>query len=116
MKRLSCIFLILISISAGAQQSITGKIADRKGNPVAFANVYLDGSYDGCTTDTTGTFILSTTLTGIQVVVASFIGFEKQTLEVNLDTLGHPLSIVLYEAVSELNEVVITAGIFSASD
>jgi outer membrane cobalamin receptor len=89
---------------------------DRKGRPVSFANVYLEGSYDGCTSDTTGAFKLTTTLTGRQVLVASFIGFEKQMLEVDLDTLRWPVAIILEEAVSELNEVVITAGIFSASD
>ncbi len=116
MKQFSIIFLLLLTVSAGAQQHITGSITDRKGEPVLFANVYLEGSYDGCTTDTTGTFKLITTLSGRQVVVASFIGFEKQMLEVDLDTLRSPIVIVLREAVSELNEVVITAGIFSASD
>jgi len=116
MRYLSSIFLILISLSAGAQQRISGSITDRKGNPVAFANVYLDGSYEGCTTDTTGAFTLSTTLTGKQVVLASFIGFETGMMEVDLDTLRRPLAITLNEAVSELNEVTITAGVFSASD
>ena len=116
MKQFSIIFMLLLSVSVEAQQHITGSITDRKGEPVLFANVYLEGSYDGCTTDTTGTFKLITTLSGRQVVVASFIGFEKQMLEVDLDTLRSPIVIVLREAVSELNEVVITAGIFSASD
>ena len=116
MKQFSIIFLLLLTVSVEAQQHISGSITDRKGEPVLFANVYLEGSYDGCTTDTTGTFKLITTLSGRQVVVASFIGFEKQMLEVDLDTLRSPIVIVLREAVSELNEVVITAGIFSASD
>jgi len=116
MKQFSIIFLLLLTVSVEAQQHITGSITDRKGQPVLFANVYLEGSYDGCTTDTTGTFKLITPLSGRQVVVASFIGFEKQMLEVDLDTLRSPIVIVLREAVSELNEVVITAGIFSASD
>ncbi|RLD73016.1 MAG: TonB-dependent receptor [Bacteroidetes bacterium] len=116
MRHLSTILLILLTASAGAQQHLAGNIMDRKGRPVSFANVYLEGSYDGCTSDTTGAFKLTTTLTGRQVLVASFIGFEKQMLEVDLDTLRWPVVIILEEAVSELNEVVITAGIFSASD
>ncbi len=116
MRHLSSIFLILASLSAWSQQSITGSVSDRKGKPVLYANIYLDGSYDGTTTDTTGAFTLSTTLTGKQVLVASFIGFEKGMIEVDLDTLRRPLAITLREAVSELNEVVITAGVFSASD
>jgi len=116
MKTLITLIIGLAGVTCMAQQSIQGNITDRKGNPVSFANVYLDGSYDGCTTDTTGTFHLATTLSGKQIVIASFIGFEKQLLEVDLDTLYYPLTIILQEAVSELNEVVITAGIFSASD
>lgn len=81
-----------------------------------FANIYLDGTYEGTMTDTTGRFKLSTSLAGRQILVASYIGFEKQSREVDLDTLRSPLAIVMQEAVSELNEVVITAGIFSASD
>lgn len=116
MKQVILIILILACAGATAQQSISGNITDRKGNPVSFANVYLEGSYDGCTTDTAGSFRLSTTLSGKQVLVASFVGFEKQLLEVDLDTLSSPVSIVLRETVSEINEVVITAGVFSASD
>jgi len=116
MRHLSTILLILLTVGASAQQTIKGSITDRKGKPVSFANVYLERSYDGCTTDTSGIFILSTSLSGPQVIIASFIGFEKQILEVDLDTLMWPLVIILLEEVSELNEVVITAGIFSASD
>jgi outer membrane cobalamin receptor len=116
MRLLSSIFLILVSLGAWAQQRITGTVSDRRGNPVLYANIYLDGSYDGTTTDTSGAFTLNTALTGSQVLVASFIGYEKGMIEVDLDTLRRPLAITLKEAVSELNEVVITAGIFSASD
>jgi len=116
MKTIATIILAWIGMTCMAQQQIAGRIIDRKGKPVSFANVYLEGSYDGCTSDTTGNFDLTTTLTGKQVVIASFIGFEKQMLEVDLDTLRSQIVLTLEEAVSELNEVVITAGIFSASD
>ena len=116
MKILSSIIIALAGLTCMGQQQLTGSISDRKGNPVAFANVYLEGSYDGCTSDTTGNFRLTSTLKGRQVVTVSFIGFETEYLEVDLDTLDSPLYITLREAVSELNEVVITAGIFNASD
>jgi len=62
MKYFSTLILILLTLGASAQVQITGHVLDRKGNPVEFANVYLDGSYDGTITDTTGAFQLSTTL------------------------------------------------------
>jgi len=116
MKQLSSIILILLSLNAGAQKTIIGSVLDRKGNPVPYANLYLEGSYDGCSTDTSGNFMLSTSLTGKQMLIASFIGFEKESLEVDLDTLRSPVHIVLNEAPSELNEVIINAGIFSERD
>jgi len=116
MRSLCTILLTILTISVTAQNHITGDITDRKARPVSFANVYLDGSYDGCTSDTSGSFSLSTTLTGKQVLVVSFIGFETQMRTLDLDTLLSPISITMSEATSELNEVVITAGIFSASD
>jgi hypothetical protein len=60
MRHLSTILLILLTVSAVAQQHITGSIIDLKGKPVSYANVYLEGSYDGTTTDTSGAFKLST--------------------------------------------------------
>ncbi len=116
MKIIATLACLWIGITCMAQQQLTGSVMDRKGRPVLYANVYLEGSYDGTTTDTTGSFTLSTSLSGRQVLLASFIGFEKQMLEVDLDTLRSPLMLILEEAVSELNEVVITAGVFSASD
>ena len=116
MKNLSTLVLLLLTLGASAQVRVTGHVIDRKGNPVEFANVYLEGSYDGTITDTTGAFYLSTTLKGEQILVASCIGFETGRAEVDLSTGDASLKIVLQEAVSELNEVVITAGVFSASD
>jgi hypothetical protein len=100
MKIITTIAFVWIGITCMAQQHLTGSIMERKGKPVSFANVYLEGSYDGTTSDTTGAFKLTTTLTGRQVLVASFIGFEKQMLEVDLDTLRSPVVIILSEAVS----------------
>ena len=116
MRSLAIIILGCAAMTVMAQQQITGSVTDRKGDPVAFANIYLDGTYEGTISDTTGIFNLSTTLSGRQVLVASYIGFKKQELEVDLDTLRSPIPVILSEAVSELNEVVITAGVFSASD
>jgi len=48
--------------------------------------------------------------------VVSFMGYETYTRLVNLDEIQAPLSIQMKELVSELNEVSITAGVFSASD
>ncbi len=109
--------LLFLSMIAGlqAQQSISGKISDREGNPVTGANIYFEGSYDGTSSGLEGEFSLHTELSGEQLLVISFIGYKSYTRLINLnkDTL---INAVLEELVSELNEVVITAGVFNASD
>lgn len=116
MKHLSSIILILVSLSAGAQQSITGSVSDHKGNPIPFANIYFEGSYDGTISDTTGHFELNTGLEGEQLFTVSFMGFQTYNRIIVLKGQDTVLRVVLNEEVSELNEVVITAGVFSASD
>jgi uncharacterized protein with FMN-binding domain len=46
-----------------------------KGKFIAGAN-YIDGTYDGATTNENGQFSFSTTATGNQVLIASFLVYE----------------------------------------
>jgi len=116
MKLVLFIIISHIIVIVSAQQRISGTVTDRKGNPVQNTNIYFEGSYDGTTSDSTGDYSFNTGLTGRQMIVASFIGFEKYSREVDLGSNDTTIDIALTEEVSELNEVVITAGVFSASD
>lgn len=118
MKQLGLILIIiLISIAnLSAQQTISGSVSDKKGFPIINANIYFEGSYDGCISSEEGHFTLNTNLNGKQVLTASFIGYDKYAHLLHLDGKDTVLKIVLREKVSEINEVSITAGIFSASD
>jgi len=116
MKTVVLFILSIVCLQLTAQHTISGKISDRRGEGVAFANIYLDGSYDGTTSDTAGIFSMKTSLTGMQHLVASSIGYETFSLDITLGTGDTALYITMKEKVSELNEVAITAGVFSASD
>ena len=115
MKVLTIIALGWISLGCFAQQAITGSITDRKGNPVAFANVYLEGTYDGSSTDESGSFSFSTEETGNQVLVISYLSYETKKVTDNIEMLNN-LQIKLREDVNSLDTVVISAGTFEASD
>ncbi len=110
------ILIGMLGMKSAAQINISGEVNDRKGNPVMYANIYLEGSYDGTISDSSGHFTLQTNLKGSQLLVVSFMGYEKYTRAIDLEKNLAPLSIQLKEQVSELNEVSITAGVFSASD
>ena len=73
MKSIISIFLLALSIQLQAQSTINGIVTDAKGNPIPEANVYLEGTYDGSTTDDSGVFSFTTSETGSQTLVVSFL-------------------------------------------
>ena len=113
--RILTILFFAISFSAFAQSTISGTVTDVKGNPIPGANVYIDGSYDGATTDKDGNFNFTTTEKGTQVLIVSFLAYQTARMEIDA---GNPksLSIKLKESVNTLDAVVITAGTFEAGD
>ena len=116
MKIRLLILAILLSLCSRAQVKVSGTVVGSSGKPVAGANVFIQGSYDGCTTDSLGQFQFKTRLTGQQILVASFVGFEAQNIKLNIRADNLTLKISLSETENELNEVVINAGTFEASD
>ncbi|MDJ1470092.1 TonB-dependent receptor [Xanthocytophaga flava] len=110
-----CFFLMSTSW-IWAQTSISGKVTDAKKEALAGASVYLKGTYDGATTDGEGNFKLITDEKDTATLVVSFIGYENSEQKLQLGK-SITLTIVLAESKNAtLNEVVITAGVFEASD
>jgi outer membrane cobalamin receptor len=98
-----------------AQTVISGKVTENNGTPIMGANVYLDGTYDGTSSDSYGEFNFSTSETGIQTLIISFVSFETVILSINVTEMSG-LTIKLREDVNSLDTVVISAGSFEASD
>lgn len=100
-----------------AQTAISGQITDSEGHGLTGANVYLEGTYDGTSSNGTGFFELVTEETGAQVLCIEFIGFESFKTELSLE--GAPIQIPplkLKEVFNELTAVTISAGTFEAGD
>ncbi len=116
MKKVICLLLLVTGLQAKAQTSVTGKISDTKGKPLAGVSITLKNTYDGSTTDSLGNYSFTTTEKGKQVLEASIIGFKPFEQEVILSSNSLRLNITLKELVTELKAVVISAGAFVASD
>ncbi|HEX7585158.1 MAG TPA: TonB-dependent receptor, partial [Prolixibacteraceae bacterium] len=110
------IILFLFCLNAFSQTIITGKVTQEKGEPMPGANAYLQGTYDGTSTNEKGQFSIKSTKTGSYNLIVAFTGYEpfSQKLELKGDTIR--LNIQLKEAFNQLNAVTITAGTFEASD
>ena len=109
--------LLLISGSVLAQTSITGIVKEEKGDALTGANIYLEGTYDGTSTNLEGLFILESSESGEHTLCIEFIGFKKFSKEIQLEGSTIDLNIIeLHEEFNELTAVTITAGTFEAGD
>ena len=92
MKRatLTTIILMLLSISAFAQSTITGSVKNTDGEAVSFANVTLyyqsdtTKIYGGTITDFNGNYALKDIKSGDYQLVLSAIGIKTQSLNISL--------------------------------
>ncbi|MBT8272129.1 MAG: carboxypeptidase-like regulatory domain-containing protein, partial [Bacteroidia bacterium] len=111
------IFILLLLSSAGclAQTTISGKVSDGKGIPIMGANVYLEGTYDGGTTDEQGIFRFNTETSGEQSLLISFLTYETVKILRSVTELNG-LAVTLKEDMNTLETVVLSAGSFSAGD
>ncbi|QGY42455.1 TonB-dependent receptor [Maribellus comscasis] len=116
MKTILFILLQFLAFHLSAQIEISGTIFSENNEPVTGANIFIQGSYNGTTSDSLGYFSFGTDLTGDQTLIASFIGYKTQAVQLHISKNIQNLKIILQDDVSELNEVVINAGTFEASD
>jgi len=107
--------LILFKLAAQAQSTFEGRITDDKGSPITGANIYLKDTYFGATSDSIGKFKFKATISGNEILVISFMGFDNIEKPINTDKL-QKFDIKLKESVNSINAVTITAGSFEASD
>ena len=105
-KILSTVFLLFTMFSF-AQNSITGVVSDENGVPLPGANVIIEATNTGVSTDFDGNFTLNTSSKFPLTIEVSYIGFGSQTVEV---TSADQMISVELSFVQNLNEVVVSAS------
>ena len=116
MKVILTILTLLFSFQAISQTQITGTVKDKKQEVLIGSNVYIKGTYDGTSSDEDGSFSFITSESGVITLIVSSLGYEEQSISINLDTLASSLSVSMKEAFEQLEAVTITAGSFNGSD
>lgn len=105
----STFFLLFFSFSF-AQIQIEGKIKTVDNEPIFGANVYLDGTTIGTTSDEDGSFVLQLPSQSNATLVISYFGFKTVYNQI---TSKASLQIILEEDVKTLKEVVLKRNYFS---
>lgn len=109
MKRILFICLLqLLVYAAYGQFTISGKIIDETGNPLSGANIILENTYHGTSTDLKGNFVFSKIRKGEYVLKITYIGYASVNKKVKVDANVY-LDISLEPAMILSDEVIISA-------
>ena len=94
MKIYNLITLLLV-FSALSAQSVVGVVTGDEGKPLEGANVVVEGTSNGGTTDESGTYTIEIGAAGLYDITASFIGYSPVTQEVAVDDIVATSNFVL---------------------
>ncbi len=115
MKSILTLLLLLISSLAFSQTKLTGKIVDEKNNPISGANIFIEGTYDGASTNEKGEFAFETSEKGSKILVVSYLSYETLKIPFEVEKFTNK-TIKLKESINTLDTVVINAGTFDAGE
>ena len=110
------VVLSLLGVFIGmAQNTVEGKVIDSKGVAVEGANIYLEGTYDGSSSNKEGYFSFTTEEVHQQTLVVSMLSYQSNYLPIDVSK-AKDLIIILQEDVQLLDGVTLSAGTFKAGD
>jgi outer membrane cobalamin receptor len=114
-NQLLTISIFFYSFFALAQATISGTVSDTKGTPIEGANIYLEGTYDGASSDAEGKFNFETSETGTQNLIVSMVSYDTY-MQAGDVSYFKDIKVELAEAINQLTGVTLTAGSFQAGD
>lgn len=120
MYRLFAILFLFLSLGAIAQNAvIKGKVFNSKNNEaIPFANVVIQGTTTGATTDLDGFYEIKNLNPGLYNLEVSYVGFKKKVVfEVQAtNAKAAVVNIGLEETTTELKTVEITGQGFNKTE
>ena len=115
MKTSITFLLFIFSFSLFSQSTISGKVVDEKNQPIAGANIFIEGFYDGTASDENGDFSFETSAQNNQVLIVSFLIYETLKMAIDVSNFKNQ-TIKLRESMTSLNTVEVSAGTFESGD
>jgi iron complex outermembrane recepter protein len=103
MKKSILLLLLLVTSIGFAQNNISGKVTDTRGEPLPGVSILEKGTARGVVSDFNGNFEFSVESSDA-VLVFSYLGFETQEIKIAEKNL---INIQLNESAESLNEVII---------
>ncbi|QNK76710.1 TonB-dependent receptor [Winogradskyella sp. PAMC22761] len=107
------IFILFTTASAQTTFNIHGKVLS-EGQPLPFANIYIENSKKGTTTNDKGEFILENLKPGDYSIAASFTGYVVQKKNATIEDKDLNINFKLNEN-DALDEVIVTGTLKAVS-
>lgn len=113
---LSIIALLVFTAAIRAQDiKISGKITGDENAPLNGANVVIEGTIDGATTDSSGYYEFETSKTGSHNLLFTAIDYSDKRQTVVLEAGKHmELNVQLKKSVVETEEIIVTASSYTS--
>ena len=114
MKSIFTFIILLTTVFTFSQNTVSGIVVDEKNNPIVGANIFIEGTYDGVSTDDFGKFSFETSASGNQILVVTFLTFETSKTTIDVTNFKNQ-TVKMKESINTLDTVIITAGTFKAA-
>lgn len=101
-------FLLLLICGISFSQQISGTVKDLRGNPIAYASVFVRNG-KGTTADANGKYKLSIA-TGDYIVVCQFIGYQEAFHKITVSDKEQVVDFELKSNESQLESIVIQSS------
>ncbi|MCG6913930.1 DUF5686 and carboxypeptidase regulatory-like domain-containing protein [bacterium BMS3Abin03] len=109
MKKIFIFLILLLNTTFAQKYDITGVIGDKEtGKPLSFANIRIDKTTDGTTSNYDGQFILKLSA-GNYKLIFSYVGYKTDTILVSVPT-SNQINIYLQPEAVKLSEIVVSAS------
>ncbi len=108
---LSLAMIFVSDATAATVGKITGRVLDNTGGPLPGANVVIEGTRVGASTDESGYYVILAVDPGLHTLTASLVGYQTETktdVRVEVDHTTE-VTFTLAEAALELEEMVVKA-------
>ena len=104
-------------LHAKPNSTIKGRVVSKKGEPLSYANIFIQDRYEGAITDNNGKFLFKVSKVGKMNLICSFIGYStfKKEIFVKKNSIVN-LDIILTPTEIKGKSVYVTASAFSAAD
>jgi len=106
LRSISFILLLFSCFNLSAQ--LSGTITDELGNPLPYASIYIDDSSRGTSSNVEGKYNFNLA-PGKHSIVFQYVGFESQTIEIEIQDSPINKNIKLLPSQIQLTEVTIAA-------